>query len=170
MPKARKKSKVRPIPVTCLCGTGKPYAECCGPLHEGARTADDPVSLMRSRYSAFCLGKGEYLWNTLHSQHEARAGDHDAYCAEVKRGAQSNAYRALRVIDSRPADVSGVAQVLFYAQAAVGKLDRSIVELSSFVQEDGQWRYIAGITRAARSLSHGPDELSIEHWDCAHHH
>ena len=170
MPKPNKKPKPRPTPVTCLCGTQRPYAECCGALHDGTRVAASPVELMRSRYTAFCLGKADYLWRTLHTQHESRAGDEATYAKGVQQTARTTRYRRLRVLDAREPDAAGVAQVLYHAEASSGKLDRSIVELSTFVQEAGEWRYLTGVARAARSLAHGVEDLSIDHWDCGHHH
>lgn len=124
---------------------------------------------MRSRYTAFVLGKGEYLWTTLHSQHEARTADQANYVASVERSARAVRYRRLQVLDRRPPDQAGVAQVLFHVEAVAGKLDRSMVELSSFVREAGQWRYIVGLSRARSELSHPPHTLTIDHWDCTHH-
>ncbi len=169
MAKKRKRAS-RPKPTTCPCDTGKPYAQCCGPLHAGERTAGDAVELMRSRYSGFCLGLAEYLWRTLHTQHEAKAQGPEAYAATMKQHSAGLRYRLLRILDQRPPDAQGVAQVLFFSEIAQLKRDHSIVELSSFVQEDGELRYITGITRPASELAHGLEDLSIEHWDCAGHH
>jgi uncharacterized protein YchJ len=36
----------------CPCGQGLPYAQCCGPAHDGAPPAT-AEALMRSRYTAF---------------------------------------------------------------------------------------------------------------------
>ena len=46
-----------------------PFAACCGPyLNEGAATlAVDAETLMRSRYSAFVLGRRDYLLATWHA-------------------------------------------------------------------------------------------------------
>ncbi|MGD8861486.1 MAG: YchJ family metal-binding protein [Myxococcales bacterium] len=170
MPKDRRRKRARPVPTACPCGSKRPYAECCGPLHDGAREAADAVELMRSRYSAFCLGRGDYLWKTLHSQHEARAAGEQAYRESVEGGTAGIRGRELRILDSTEADAQGVAQVLFYADIAYHRRGKPIVELSSFALEDGKWRYITGITRRAADLAHGVDDLSIAHWDCGHHH
>ena len=50
----------------CPCGSGKPYAACCGPLHAGTRIAPTASALMRSRYSAFARGLADYLLTTWH--------------------------------------------------------------------------------------------------------
>ena len=49
----------------CPCGSGARYRECCGPRHDGTRPAETPEALMRSRWSAFARGLGEYLYDTL---------------------------------------------------------------------------------------------------------
>ncbi|HKI61030.1 MAG TPA: YchJ family protein [Mariprofundaceae bacterium] len=51
----------------CPCGSGAMLAACCGPLLDGtpARTAEQ---LMRSRYTAYALGRGDYLRQSWHPQ------------------------------------------------------------------------------------------------------
>src|SRR5579859_5003628 len=49
----------------CPCGSGRPYPQCCGPLHTGG-AAPDAQSLMRSRYCAFVLCDERYLLATWH--------------------------------------------------------------------------------------------------------
>ncbi len=49
-----------PLPTACPCGLPDPYADCCGPLHDGRAQAVTAEQLMRSRYSAFVVGGGAY--------------------------------------------------------------------------------------------------------------
>jgi SEC-C motif-containing protein len=49
----------------CPCGGGS-YAQCCGRYHSGAEAAPTALALMRSRYSAYVMGKGAYLRATWH--------------------------------------------------------------------------------------------------------
>lgn len=167
-PKARKKSPQHPT--SCPCGAGALYAECCQPIHLGTTAAAAPVDCMRARYSALVMSQVEYLWSTLHSQHEDRVREKAAYLQALQQATRTHRYRKLQVLDTAGPDDSGVAQVLFHAQVSWGKLDRSFVELSTFVQEDGTWRYITGTARAVAELGHAPAELTIDHWECAGHH
>lgn len=48
---------------TCPCGSKQPFDACCGPLLAG-QPAPTAVALMRSRYSAFVLGRLDYLQRT----------------------------------------------------------------------------------------------------------
>ncbi|SDE07390.1 YchJ family protein [Glycomyces harbinensis] len=61
---SRRARKTRPT--ACPCGTGLPYAECCGPFHAGKAKAPTATALMRSRYSAFAAGDEAYLLRTWH--------------------------------------------------------------------------------------------------------
>ncbi|MDH5673153.1 MAG: YchJ family metal-binding protein [Myxococcales bacterium] len=169
MPKKRRRDR-NARPEQCPCSSAKPYAGCCQPLHTGERAPADAVELMRSRFSAVSLGLGDYLWSTLHSQHEARANGQEAYQQAMERGRSGVRYKKLHILDQRPADTDGIAQVLFHAEITRLRRDHSVVELSSFVEEEGRLRYITGVMRRAAALGHGLDELTIEHWDCGHGH
>jgi SEC-C motif-containing protein len=48
----------------CPCGSGLSFAACCGPFLAGEKPAPTALALMRSRYSAYCLGNAVYLLNT----------------------------------------------------------------------------------------------------------
>jgi len=52
-------------PSACPCGSGEPYAACCGRLHRG-EAAETAAELMRSRYAAFVVGDEDYLFRTWH--------------------------------------------------------------------------------------------------------
>lgn len=51
---------------TCHCDREVPFSECCEPYLLGSQVAPDPVSLMRSRYSAFVTMNESYLQATWH--------------------------------------------------------------------------------------------------------
>ena len=50
----------------CPCGSGRPLDECCGPYLEGKAWPGDADTMVRSRFSAYCLGKFDYLVETTH--------------------------------------------------------------------------------------------------------
>jgi hypothetical protein len=56
----------------CPCGSRRPYADCCRPLHEGL-PAPDAEALMRSRYTAYVIGAYAYLRETWHPHAPAAA-------------------------------------------------------------------------------------------------
>lgn len=53
----------------CPCGgggDGLTYASCCKRFHDGDAYPEDPVTLMRARFSAYAKGKGTYVVKTTH--------------------------------------------------------------------------------------------------------
>ncbi|NEM90040.1 YchJ family protein [Galbitalea soli] len=60
----------------CPCQSGLPYDECCGPIHSGA-AAPTAEKLMRSRFSAFALGRSAYLLASWHPSTRPAALDLD---------------------------------------------------------------------------------------------
>jgi SEC-C motif domain protein len=122
----------------CPCTSGRPYAACCGPLHRGDREADTPEALMRSRFAAFALADAEYLWRTLHPDHEDRADDRTTVVAALKATARSLRFMRLTILDA-----SG-DQVTFRAAVFAKGQDRSFTERSTFAREGTAWRYLSG--------------------------
>ncbi|HEY5241235.1 MAG TPA: YchJ family metal-binding protein [Polyangiaceae bacterium] len=127
----------------CPCTSGRVYAECCAPLHRGQREAETPEALMRSRFAAFALGDAEYLWRTLHPDHEDCARDRATVLAALRDVARTLRFMRLTILDA-----SG-SRVLFHAAVFDKGKDRSFVELSSFARDDAGWRYVAGETTPA---------------------
>jgi SEC-C motif-containing protein len=61
----------------CPCGSGVPFAACCGPLLDG-QPAPTPERLMRSRFTAFRVGDAAYLQRTWHPRTRPPAVELDA--------------------------------------------------------------------------------------------
>ena len=123
----------------CPCGSGLPYAECCGCLHEGAVTAGTAEQLMRSRYSAFAVGHPGYLLATWHSTTRPPALELD----------RSVRWTGLDVLATTGGTLlSGTGTVEFRAHYVVGRNTGTQHEHSRFVREDGQWRYLDGVSKA----------------------
>lgn len=121
----------------CPCHSGARYAACCKPLHDGAR-ATSPVALMRSRFSAFALGLGDYLVDTLARDHHDRQLPREALARELGRAKERQRFLDLEIWWSSP------TEVLFFAKIFERGQDRSFAELSTFVDEDG-FRYQSGV-------------------------
>lgn len=50
--------------MNCPCCSGKNYEDCCQPYHKKEKFPPTAEALMRSRFSAFAIPNGEYLWET----------------------------------------------------------------------------------------------------------
>ena len=109
---------------------------------------------MRSRYSAFALGLGSYLVETLAANHPDRGRPAAELARELGRAHLTQRYMGLAIFPARP------DEVLFHARIFVQGRDHSFVELSSFVREADGWRYAAGELLPATALGSALDGLT----------
>ena len=123
-------------PKRCPCGTGLPYAECCGRLHDGTATAATAEQLMRSRYSAFAVGDPAYLLATWHSATRPRTLDLDP---DVR-------WTGLEVLDTTGGGLlAAEGTVEFRASYVRGGASGAQHENSRFVRDGGRWVYLDGV-------------------------
>jgi SEC-C motif-containing protein len=99
---------------------------------------------MRSRYSAFALGLGEYLVRTLSSDHPDRAADEAALVVALSRAKDTQRFLGLRILATSEDGDEGM--VRFHARIFERGADRSFEETSSFRKEAGGWKYSGGTT------------------------
>jgi SEC-C motif-containing protein len=120
--------------VTCPCGSGRPYAECCELLHLGG-AAPTAEALMRSRFSAFALGLDGYLLTSWHPATRPAELDLDPDLT----------WRRLQIVDTvagGPEDATGVVEfrASYRGPDGAGLLH----ERSRFERVDGRWVYRDG--------------------------
>lgn len=120
----------------CPCGRGLPYAQCCGRYVEDfdGLPAPDAEALMRSRYSAFVLERGDYLRATWHASKRPSTIRFDPGTKWL--GLE---VRDFKVLDDTHAEVEFVARQRDQSGRAV-----RLHERSRFVREDGRWHYVDG--------------------------
>lgn len=120
----------------CPCGSGAPYAACCGRFHAGERhlQAPDAERLMRSRYSAYVLGLADYLLATWHP------GTRPASLEPDPPGLK---WLGLEVRRHERQD-DDHATVSFVARSKLGGRAHRLQETSRFVREGGRWFYVDG--------------------------
>lgn len=123
----------------CYCDSQKELHECCEPFLQNRAKPATPTELMRSRYTAYVLGNGEYLVRT--TTRENRYEDDAKLIAEFS---QSVVWLGLKVIYSH-ADI--VEFKAYYKDKEGIKLQH---EKSYFVQEEGEWLYESGELYAAK--------------------
>lgn len=124
------KRKTKAI-VDCPCGGGL-YARCCARYIEHDTPAPTPEALMRSRYTAYALGKDDYILATwarrTRPEHLYEAGD-----ARPK-------WLRLEVLDS---DAQGdVGHVHFCATGRASNGAFHLREYSLFHRTNGRWFYV----------------------------
>ena len=120
----------------CPCGSGSGYPACCGPLHDGTESAATALALMRSRFSAFAVGRVDYLLRSWHPETRPRRLDLD----------DTVTWRRLQIVDTEgggPDDQDGVVE--FRAQYQQHGRRHILHERSRFVRaRDGAWCYLDG--------------------------
>lgn len=123
----------------CPCGRSDargrplPYADCCGPYLDHDTPAPDAEALMRSRYTAFVLGRLAYLRTSWHPS--TRPTELTLEPGVKWLGLQ---VRSHRVVDADHAEVE------FVARSRVGGRGQRLHERSRFVRENGRWVYVDG--------------------------
>jgi SEC-C motif domain protein len=110
-----------------------------------------PIALMRSRYSAYALGLGSYLVETLAADHPERGRPAAELARELGRARLTQRYMGLTIFPARP------DEVLFHARIFVEGRDHSFVELSFFVRETEGWRYAGGELLPAKAVGRALD-------------
>ncbi len=120
----------------CPCGSGAPYAECCGRFHAGELhlLAPDAERLMRSRYSAYVLGLADYLLATWHPSTRP---------VRLEPDPPGLKWLGLEVRRHVPQDADH-ATVSFVARSKLGGRAQRMQETSRFVREGGRWYYVDG--------------------------
>mgnify|MGYP003382416244 CR=1 FL=1 len=124
----------------CPCGrTGMgaralAFSDCCERyLGPQATPAPDAESLMRSRYTAFVLGRADHLNATWHPG--TRPASLTLEPGQKWLGLE---VRAHRLVDADHAEVE------FVARSRVGGRGVRLHETSRFVREGGRWFYVDG--------------------------
>ncbi|MEO7558900.1 MAG: YchJ family metal-binding protein [Nitrosospira sp.] len=116
-------------------GSNEKYANCCGRYLDGSEAAPTAEALMRSRYTAYTLGREDYLLATWHRSTRPASLELESeprrkwLGLEVRRHEQPEPDHAV---------------VEFVARYKVGSRAHRLHEISRFVREAGQWFYVDG--------------------------
>lgn len=124
----------------CPCGSGHPYARCCGRLHRGEGDAATAEALMRSRFAAFAVGDTAYLLRSWHTTTRPATLSLDPRLEWTR----------LEVLDtSRGGLFDTTGTVEFRAHHRERGRAGTLHERSTFRREDGRWVYVDGLTDPA---------------------
>lgn len=132
----------------CYCGSEKQYVDCCGRFIDGSELPGDALTLMKSRYSAFCTQAIGYLVATC-----SVTALKNNQAEDVAEFAEAAKFTRLEIVDT---DLSAYpAEVEFKAYYLFANSLCCIHERSTFIQQDGHWLYDAGTLMPApeRKLS-----------------
>lgn len=126
----------------CPCESKATFDRCCEPYLAGRSVPETAEKLMRSRFTAYALGKADYLAATTCAEERAKLDVEELarYCHAVK----CISLRILATEGGGKADEAGT--VLFHAKLMINGKRMLHREKSRFVREDGRWAYVDGET------------------------
>lgn len=127
----------------CPCTSKHPYDRCCGPYHSGGKVPETAEQLMRSRFSAYALGKADYLIATRPEAKRAEENREElaAYCKSV----QAVGLKIVGREKGGKEDDTGI--VTFHASLQSNGRRTLHIETSTFVRENGRWVYVDGVVK-----------------------
>lgn len=107
---------------------------CCKPFHLGEHPPD-PLSLMRSRYSAYALDLIDYIMQTTDPEGPMFEGDTEVWKKHLHDFARNTEFNDLQILDDTDDTVT------FHATLKTNGKDSSFTEKSRFVMKGGKWYY-----------------------------
>jgi SEC-C motif-containing protein len=125
----------------CPCCSDKTYRDCCSPYHQG-KEAENALTLMRARYSAYALNNVEYIVRTTHPRHPAVSQNLQHWKEEILKFSLNTDFEKLEVVDIK--EQLDRATIVFIAYLKQEGEDMSFTERSFFSKVDGRWLYVNG--------------------------
>jgi SEC-C motif-containing protein len=126
----------------CPCASKLTFDRCCEPYLTGKKQPETAEILMRSRFTAYAMGKADYLAATT-----ATAEREKLDVEELERYCRAVRCISLKVLSTErggPLDETGV--VVFHAKLLINGKRMLHWERSRFVREEGRWVYLDGET------------------------
>lgn len=124
----------------CPCQSGNNFSDCCKPYIEGDKAAETAEKLLRSRYSAYNLGKLDYIYETIHSE-QKQHHDHKA----TQKWAEESTWHSLEVVDTEKGmekDDEGFIE--FKVKYTQNMETITHHEMSVFKKEEDKWFFYDG--------------------------
>jgi len=114
--------------ISCHCGSGHAFIDCCEPYIRGMKFAPTAEALMRSRFTAYAIKHEQYLLDTWHASTRPESIDLDPMTKWIR----------LDILENNNNSVEFVATCRIQGKA------HKLYEKSRFVFEDGKWFYLDG--------------------------
>lgn len=121
--------------MNCPCCSEKLYENCCKPYHTKEKNTPTAEALMRSRFAAFAIPNGAYLYNTTLP---AKRKFHNE--VELQEWGEINQWKKLEIV-SKPS-LNQVEFKAFYIDSNGN--EQLHHELSVFQKIGDRWFYVSG--------------------------
>lgn len=116
----------------CPCCSTQSFAQCCESYLNQVRDAPDPTTLMRSRYTAFCVSDYGYLKLTWDPE----------TCPDDLGADEPSNWVGLEILGSEVDGSEG--EVEFQARLIFDNKLETLHEVSHFERVEGRWLYHSG--------------------------
>ncbi|EHD21587.1 MULTISPECIES: YchJ family protein [Brenneria] len=140
---------------SCPCGSGLPYRSCCQPYLIHAAQPAAPVTLMRSRYTAYVRRDVDYLIATWHPELQP-----EKWRSSIVESCQDTRWLGLSILATSVGGTPDEGYVEFaarYSSAANKQQTRLIMrERSRFLRHHNRWYYMDGIHLQTGRNEHCP--------------
>jgi len=117
----------------CYCKSGLLFADCCEPILRVEKIAKTPLELMRSRYSAYCLGDVNYLQATTYNHTWS-----DEELKFIQDWADNSFWQHLEIVSSEEDIVEFKAYYIYQQKQHLHH------EKSTFIKVKDIWKYVDG--------------------------
>lgn len=135
----------------CPCGSDLAYDDCCGPYLDGTKHAQDVASLVRSRYTAFCQRKFDYLLESTHPDFRE-----DLSIENIAKGTEGVTWLRLDLGESsvsKKENGEEFEQISFAAYYEQDNVARQLSETSFFKREQDRLYYVDSVARKPTSYT-----------------
>ncbi|MDP7591873.1 MAG: YchJ family metal-binding protein [Litorilituus sp.] len=133
-----------PSHYSCFCGSTLLFEQCCQPFINKEKQPKTPQQLMKSRFSAYAYGHYQYIIDTY--AHEKKS---TILVEDIEHSSEGCHWIALVIHHSKKIlTTTAVNHNYFVEFSAFYIINNTLCEMrekSSFVLEQGQWRYLDGI-------------------------
>jgi len=127
----------------CPCGSEKPYAQCCEPLHNLKEKAKTVKQLVRARYCAYARGAGKHREFLIRTWHPATSKQINL----IDITNDTFEWRGLEILRAeQKGDVGRVEFKARFRESPDGP-DQIHHEQSMFHRIKGSWLYLEGRVR-----------------------
>lgn len=130
--------------MNCPCGSGLPYRTCCAALHNG-KAASTPLELMRARYSAYALGKIDFIIRTTHPLNAQYKSNKKVWREALKDWCRHTQFNGLEIVETKDGKTLDEGYVIFRAFLCINQTPYTQYEKSYFLRVKGNWLYRDGI-------------------------
>ncbi len=127
--------------INCPCHSKKAYEKCCKPLHLGA-VPENGLFVMRSRFSAYSLSLVDYIIATTHPKSRFYSSDIKTWKEDILAFCKATTFDDLTIIEH--ISLPNLETVTFRAHLTEEDHDISFTEKSTFIKDEGRFKYAAG--------------------------